>query len=390
MANNNAWNSTNTGNVPIVINTGTGALGISTDASATTISFGTGGAVKGITIGSTNSTSSTAIACGTGGASLGNSANNHTTTVGSKNGTCTTVVQAGSGGITLTGAVTSANAIAVTSGNITATSGNLVLTAATTSTVGRLVQGSVPILHTFGGDSIYMGTPAAQAGNFTLSGSFNTCIGRAVGASLTSGQQNVAMGWVALNSCTQGSYNVGIGLSALQSITTGNYNCAVGYQAGNGLTVANSSNILINNTGTAGDGNTLRIGAGAGTGNQQLNKAFIHGIRGITTANADAIAVLVDSAGQLGTVSSSIRFKENVHDLEHSHVLELRPVAFNYKQDGRPGIGLIAEEVERVMPSLVAYNQEGQCESVKYHDLPVLLLLEIQKLRKELDELKKK
>jgi len=60
-----ALNITST-NGALTINSGTGALGISTDASATTVSFATGAAVKTTTLGSTNTTSSTAIKSGTG------------------------------------------------------------------------------------------------------------------------------------------------------------------------------------------------------------------------------------------------------------------------------------------------------------------------------------
>lgn len=60
-----ALNVTATGGA-LTINSGAGALGISTDASATTVSFATGGAVKTVTLGSTNTTSSTAIKSGSG------------------------------------------------------------------------------------------------------------------------------------------------------------------------------------------------------------------------------------------------------------------------------------------------------------------------------------
>ena len=74
-----------------------------------------------------------------------------------------------------------------------------------------------------------------------------------------------------------------------------------------------------------------------------------------------------------------------------SPLLSLRPVIFDFKE--RPShkkqVGLIAEEVEELMPSLVAYNQDGEVESVKYHDLPALLLNELQKAVKEIELLKK-
>ena len=238
------------------------------------------------------------------------------------------------------------------------------------------------------------GNTIIGGGKAINSGNANAGIGQSVLGNCT-GDNNMAMGAAALFALTSGSDNIAIGEHAMYAgggvgITTGSRNIGIGTDTGSAYTSSETDNILIGYgvTGTLGENHVLRIGNGTGSGTGNLSQAFIQGIRGITTDVNDAIAVLIDSAGQLGTVSSSIRFKENVHDLEHSHVLELRPVSFNYKQDGRKSIGLIAEEVEKVMPSLVAYNQQGEVESVKYHDLPVLLLLEIQKLRKELDKLK--
>src|SRR5690606_30906212 len=63
--------------------------------------------------------------------------------------------------------------------------------------------------------------------------------------------------------------------------------------------------IMINNLGTAAESNTLRIAGGTGTGIGQVNRAFISGIRGITTGISNAIPVVIDSAGQLGTAGGS-------------------------------------------------------------------------------------
>ena len=90
-------------NGALTINSGTGALSISNDASATTVTIATGGAVKGVTLGSTNSTSATTIACGTGGANFGTSANAHATVIGSTTAASTTTIQAPSAGVILTG-----------------------------------------------------------------------------------------------------------------------------------------------------------------------------------------------------------------------------------------------------------------------------------------------
>jgi hypothetical protein len=104
--------------------------------------------------------------------------------------------------------------------------------------------------------------------------------------------------------------------------------------------------------------------------------------------------VMIDSNGQLGTVSSSRRFKEDIQDMGQasSNLLRLRPVTFRYKRpyaDGSKPIeyGLIAEEVAEVYPDLVVRGKDGQVETVQYQKLTPMLLNELQKLRHDLQEL---
>jgi len=128
-------------------------------------------------------------------------------------------------------------------------------------------------------------------------------------------------------------------------VEDGEYNIGLGYNSGSAYTGTESSNIAINNIGVAAESNVIRIGTNGGAAGQQ-NKAFIAGIRGVTTAVADAIPVLIDSAHQLGTVSSSLRYKENIVDLadQSSIIYDLKPKAFNLKAHPEvPAWGLIAE-----------------------------------------------
>ena len=115
---------------------------------------------------------------------------------------------------------------------------------------------------------------------------------------------------------------------------------------------------------------------------------------GVTTASANAIPVLVDSNGQLGTISSSRRFKFDIWDMggASNGLMRLRPVTFRYKQataDGTHPIeyGLIAEEVAEVNRDLVVYEKDGQALTVKYHLLPTMLLNEVQRQQRTIDEL---
>src|SRR5205823_9665347 len=97
---------------------------------------------------------------------------------------------------------------------------------------------------------------------------------------------------------------------------------------------------------------------------------FITGIRGTATANANAVPVVVDSKGQLGTVSSSRRFKDEIKPMDNSSeaILGLKPVTFHYKSDSKetPQFGLIAEEVAKVNPDLVVRNDDGEIYTVRY------------------------
>jgi hypothetical protein len=103
---------------------------------------------------------------------------------------------------------------------------------------------------------------------------------------------------------------------------------------------------------------------------------------------ADAIPVVIDSNGQLGTVSSSARYKKDIESMgTASDVLySLRPVTFHYRanrEGSRLQYGLIAEEVAEVFPELVVYDSDGKPETVSYHLLSTLLLNELKKQRQE-------
>jgi len=235
------------------------------------------------------------------------------------------------------------------------------------------------------------------AGNFTLTGlggdAGNSGFGDNALHGLTTGSVNAAVGSGALAFLTTGYSNVAIGHSCgadptampvPTGITTGNDNVLLGYETGIAYTGAESGNVLIGSA--AIFGNVTSGVAG------ESNVTKIINIRGVTTNVADAVPVLIDSASQLGTVSSSIRYKDNVEDMgsDSDNVLNLRPVTFEYKK--HPGIrqyGLIAEEVVEHMPRLVVFDSDGLPETVKYHELPAILLNEMQKLVKRIDQLEK-
>jgi Chaperone of endosialidase len=236
------------------------------------------------------------------------------------------------------------------------------------------------------------------------SGFSNTAIGVNALLSDTTGFSNTATGVHALRSNTTGfgntttvdnalffnttgSGNTATGDGALVRNTTGNLNIALGASAGFNVTTG-SNNIHIGNRGTGADNALIRIGE---VGTQTAT--FIAGIWGVTTGANDALAVLIDSNGQLGTTNSSRWVKTDVHDLgDQSRALhQLRPVSFRYPShppDGPAEYGLISEEVAEIYPELVVRDKDGQPSGVRYHVLPAMLLSGGQRQQREIDELR--
>jgi Chaperone of endosialidase len=216
-------------------------------------------------------------------------------------------------------------------------------------------------------------------------GGTNTALGDGAPQNNTTGSDNTAIGADALQSNTTGSNNTAVGFGALSANTTGNNNTAMGSFAGLNVQTG-SNNIHIGNGGDAADDALIRIGVAQ-------TATFIAGIRGVTTLNNNAIGVLIDSNGQLGTTSSSRRVKTDIHDLgDQSRALhQLRPVSFRYRShppDGAPEYGLIAEEVAEIYPELVVRDKDSQPSGVRYHVLPAMLLNELQRQQREIDELR--
>ena len=87
------------------------------------------------------------------------------------------------------------------------------------------------------------------------------------------------------------------------------------------------------------------------------------GIRGVAVPGG--VGVMIGSNGKLGTVVSSARFKEMIEPMDKASeaILSLKPVTFQYKKEWDPeGIrqyGLVAEEVEKLAPELVARDEKG-------------------------------
>jgi hypothetical protein len=337
---------------------------------------------------------------------------------------------------------------ATVSGGNVAPTGNIVLVPST-ATAGNILKGTTPFIHNFGTDNTFIGVNAGNftmtnggntasgasalfrntrgldntahgafalfsntdgslnsasgvsalrnntTGNNNTASGVNALLGNTEGAgnsasgtgalqSNTTGNNNTASGSSALRNNTIGSFNTATGSSALQSNTIGSSNIAIGAAAGASLTTGDN-NIDIGNLGVAAEAFTIRIG-------DLQTRTFIAGIRGVTTDSATAIPVLIDGNGQLGTASSSRRVKDDIADMGEASraLMKLRPVTFHYKSDknfkGRTlQYGLVAEEVAKVAPGLVARSADGRIETVYYQFLAPMLLNEYQKQQRTIE-----
>ncbi|HEY4273096.1 MAG TPA: tail fiber domain-containing protein [Candidatus Udaeobacter sp.] len=213
-------------------------------------------------------------------------------------------------------------------------------------------------------------------------GADNTAIGSFAMHFNTTGVFNTALGDGALISNTTGFSNTAIGAEALERNTTGSDNIALGILAGYNST--GSNNIYIGSRGFRGEDRAIRIGE------LKHYRTFIAGISG--TAVAGGVGVIVDTNGQLGTVVSSERFKDGIKPMDKASeaILALKPVTFRYKHELDPkGIsqfGLVAEEVEKVNPDLVARDEQGKPYTVRYEAVNAMLLNEFLKEHRHVQE----
>ena len=201
----------------------------------------------------------------------------------------------------------------------------------------------------------------------------------------TIGSDNTACGRIALDANINGDGNAAYGNEALDGNTSGSNNTAIGNLAGKALTTGdNNIDIGYNVVGIAGESNTIRIG------DTNINTTIIRGISGQTIPSG--ATVIVASNGQLGTMTSSERFKQGIKPMDKASeaILALKPVTFRYKKEidpaGTSQFGLVAEEVEKVNPDLVVRNEMGKPYTVRYEQINAMLLNEFLKEHRKVEE----
>jgi hypothetical protein len=268
-----------------------------------------------------------------------------------------------------------------TTGNNNTASGESALQSNTTGAYNTAAGHTALFANTTGSENTAAGHSALRA---NTTGNYNVANGVTALYANTTGNYNVASGGSALGNNTTGANNTAVGYRALQTTSTGNNNVALGYHAlfalaagGNNIalganagskTTKGARNIYIGSPGLAAtESDTIRIGSAQ-------TRTFVAGIADSPMAGA---TVVIKSNGRLGVVASSARYKQDIAPLDDAadKLAQLRPVSYRYKAEPEAThYGLIAEEVDAVMPELVVRDGQNRPESVQYLELIPLLL----------------
>lgn len=145
-------------------------------------------------------------------------------------------------------------------------------------------------------NNMFLGSLAGPTGAYT--GSTNVGVGPG-SMNTTTGSNNVAVGYIALSLNSTGGSNTAIGDAALSELLSGRDNIAIGSSAGSFYDSNESGNIVIGETGNAGDQNTTYIGTQG-----FISKCLIAGITGVSVSNPMMVTIN-SSTGQLGSFSTA-------------------------------------------------------------------------------------
>ena len=230
-------------------------------------------------------------------------------------------------------------------------------------------------------------------------------LGHNAGAAVTnSASANVAVGVGAGYNITSANYNVLLGYNAGNQITTGSKNIVIGGQAYNAISSNGSHNILIGYNAEAtstSTNNEMTIGTASGDG--LINNVRIPGVDFTMNTTALHYGAEIRADGDVvAYYSSDERLKENIEIIPNalSKVQQIRGVTFDWtdeyleKQGGEDGYfhrkhdsGVIAQDVEKVLPELVAERPDGT-KAVRYEKLVAVLIEAVKELKQEIEELK--
>lgn len=289
-----------------------------------------------------------------------------------------------------TGAVQVNSANKITMSLESASTGRIAVFGADTSTFGTLVfsraksnGGTTESARIDSSGNLGIGT-TTMTRNFNIGGS-NAAVGMNINNTGTSGRSYSIF--------STNSSASAVGALGFYDDTAGSYR----------MVIDSSGNLLVGATGATS--NSRLSVKGSSTSASDLNFFFVNSAGSTVLAAYNNGALYADnmksgagtntvkfstSTGQITYDTSSARYKDNIRDSIYglNHVMQMRSAQFEYKDDGRSDVGLIAEELDPIIPELVGKNKEGQPDSVSYDRMVSVLVKAIQELKTEFDAYK--
>ena len=196
-----------------------------------------------------------------------------------------------------------------------------------------------------------------------------------------------------------GSALTALNASNLASGTVANARLDAQLQDVAGLAVTNGNFIVGNGSNfVAESGSTARDSLGLGTGNDVRFDSF-----GVGTAASGTTGEIRATNDVTAFYSSDKSLKENIKNIENplEKVNQINGVTFDWTEDyikqhggedqyfvRKNDVGVIAQEIEKVLPQVVATREDG-IKAVKYDRIVALLIESVKELKKEIEELKK-
>ena len=385
------------------LNSSAGAIGIGNDAVAQAINIGTGAAARTITVGNATGATALDINLGTGGLTVdcedggaisldANGAPSNLTLASTADADDLTVAVTGNTDSSLVLSSTGTGADAL---QVTASAGGLDIASASTLDLSTTAGNSNITLTPHGTGEVDISKVDIDGGAID---------GTAIGASSAS---TGAFTTLTASTSLDVTGSAGIILENDETITNStdgvvliNGVVAAGTGSGAGVFQSNGDQDLTLQTGNNTTG-TITITDGAngniaitpnGTGEVDISKVDIDGgaIDGtIIGANSAAAATFTTASAATFTSTSDARLKQDVTELEGAldKLQSVRGVHFTWKESGKADTGVIAQEVEAVLPHAVRTREEDDIKEVDYGKLAPLLIQAIKEQQAQIAEL---
>ncbi len=210
------------------------------------------------------------------------------------------------------------------------------------------------------------------------------------GLNIASGQTYRVNGTAVLDATTLGSSVTASSLTSVGTLTSLNVTGIVTASSFSGNATSATSATTATTATTASQ---LSFASSSSPSTRYL--VFTDTLGGNSEANVNSELQYVPSTGNLSatqfTSLSDATKKKNVRPIENSIELtkQLQGVRFDWINNDKPSLGLIAQDVEKVLPELVETNGDG-IKSVSYSNMIGVLIEAIKEQQIRIEELERK